>query len=126
VVGDHERVRHLTESQALAALGRGARVEQLLSSSNSPEVLEWLCISPRSEAVCLVRHRVQNLSTSDFRDVYEFPSIDPDEEYGEGVVLGRFTDAVEALAAARQLGARPDRWVNEGVVQDKAADVSAT
>lgn len=50
-------MRHLTQSQALASLGRGAAIEQLLPSLNSREMLEWLCLSPRSAGVYLTRHR---------------------------------------------------------------------
>lgn len=117
-------MRHLSEGQALAALRRGAAVEQLLSTPDRLETLEWLCLSPRSSETYLIRHRVHNVSTPEFRDVYEFPPVDPDEEHGEGVVLDRFANAVEAFAAAGEHGAQPDRWVNEGVVQDEAADVS--
>jgi hypothetical protein len=117
-------VRHLTESQAFAALRRGAAIEQLLSTPDRPERLEWLCLSPRSSEMYLIRHRVHNVIAPDYRDVYEFPPVDVEEDHGEGVVLGRFADAVAAFEAAGGHGARPDRWVNEGVVQDEAADTS--
>lgn len=124
VIGDDVRVRHLSEEQALAVLGRGSAIEQLLPAPDRPEVIEWLTISPRSAEVCVIRHRVHKASTPEYRDVYEFASIDPDEEYGEGVLLGCFADAVEAFAAAGSHGARPDRWVNQGLIQDEAADAT--
>lgn len=84
--------------------------------------MQWLCLSPRNEGIVLVKHRVEVVGNADFVDVYEFPAVDPDEEHGEGQALATFDRSVEALAASIEHGALPDRWVNEGVVQDEYAD----
>ena len=93
-------------------------------SETEPQVVEWLRLSPRSSAVGLARHRVQDVGNADFTDVYEFPSVDPDEEHGEGRVLAMFAGSAEAVAASVGHGARADRWVNDGMVQDEYADAT--
>ena len=118
-------MRHLTERQTLGALDRGRAVEQLLVPSTTDHtVIEWLRLSPQSSGVSLIRHRVQDVGSADFVDVYEFPPVDVDEEHGEGTVLATFAGSAEALAAATTHGARADRWVNDGVLQDEYADLS--
>ena len=118
-------MRHLTESQTLAALDRGRPVEQLLPQSEPDvSVIEWLRLSPRSAGVALVRHRVRDAGTPGFLDVYEFPAVDPDEEHGEGKVLEVFPGCAEALEASRKYGAQADRWVTDGMVQDEYADLT--
>jgi hypothetical protein len=121
-VGEDVVVRHLSESQAVGALRQGRAIEQLLTADSS--VVAWLRLSGRSSSVELARHRVQNVGSVDFMDVYEFPPTDIEEEHGEGVVLATFRDASEAFTASVNYGARADRWVNEGMVQDEYADAT--
>lgn len=90
-------------------------------SGPEPKVVEWLRLSPRSSGVELSRHRVQDVGRTDFLDVYEFPSVDPDEEPAEGKVLAIFSSSAEAVAVSVRHGARADKWVNDGVVQDEYA-----
>ncbi len=73
----------------------------------------------------LTRHRVEDIGGADFLDVAEFPPIDEDEEPGEGAAVGSFNDPAAAVAAAGDLGALPDRWVNEGLVGDDYGDAHA-
>jgi hypothetical protein len=56
--------------------------------------------------------------------VWEFSPADGRDSLGEGIDLAEF-DSPEALleAAARDHGASPDRWVNEGMVQDEYRDL---
>jgi hypothetical protein len=122
-VRHHEGVRHLSEQQALAALHRGAAIEQMLTRAETPSTIEWLRLSPGASGVVMTRHRVEDLRGMDRLDIYEFPSVDPDEAHGEGAVLGRFARGVEALAESATHGAHPDRWVNDGVIQDEYADL---
>lgn len=121
-VGEDVTVRHLSESQAVGALRRGGAIEQLLTADSS--VVEWLRLSGRSSIVELVRHRVRDVGSADFVDVYEFPPSDSEEEHGEGAVLATFRDAAEAVTASVNYGARADRWVNESMVQDEYADAT--
>jgi hypothetical protein len=118
-------VRHLSRQQSLAALGRGDAIEQLVSTGQTiVDTVEWLCLSPESSGFKLTRHRVQNIGDPDFLDVYELPPIDVDEELGEGLVVAICDDGALALDMAAQFGAVPDKWVNQGLVQDEYADRS--
>jgi hypothetical protein len=108
----------------MGALARGRGVEQLLASE--PTVVEWLTLSKDSTGITLRRHRVWEVGGHDFTDVSEFPSVDPEEDHGEGTVLATFTDGAEALTGSVEHGARADRWVNEGMVQDEYADATDT
>lgn len=118
-------MRHLTESQAVGALDRKRPIEQLLApASTDRATVEWLRLSPGSSGVTLVRHHVRDVGSVDFMDVHEFPPVDPAEEHGEGTIVATFAESTEALAASTQHGARTDRWVAEGVVQDEYADAA--
>ena len=118
-------MRHLTEKQAIGALDRGCPIEQLLvPSTTDHRTIEWLRLSPQSSGITLVRHRVRDVGIADFLDVYEFPPVDPDEEPGEGMDLATYAGSAEALVASAAYGARVDRWVNEGVLQDEYADLT--
>jgi hypothetical protein len=114
----------LSEDQARATLDQRRPIEQLLpvAGEGDEAVIEWQLLSPRTSGMVLVRHRVEDVGTADFLDVYEFPAVDPDEEHGEGRVLATFDGSSEALARSSEHGARPDRWVNGGVIEDEYAD----
>jgi hypothetical protein len=121
-IGDDRVVRHLTERQALGALDRGRCIEQLLAqSATDPSMIEWLRLSPQSSGVMLVRHRVRDVGTADYLDVYEFPPVELDEEHGEGSLLATLAGSAEALAASVEHGARADLWVMDGMIQDEYA-----
>lgn len=121
-LGDDRAVRHLTEKQAIGALDHGRSIEQLLARDSSG--VEWLRLSTRSAGVTLTKHRVLDVGSDDFKDVYEFPPVDAEEEHGEGIVLATFPNGAEALAACTEHGARLDRWVTDGMIQDEYADAS--
>ena len=121
-ISHDQPVRHLSERQARSTLDRDRPIEQLLPVTKGGEIVEWLCLSPRADGIALVRHRVKDVGSADFMDVYEFPSVDPDEEHGEGHVLATFDASSKALSRSGEHGARQDRWVTEGVIQDEYAD----
>jgi hypothetical protein len=116
-------VRYLTRDQALAALRRGAGIEQLLQPpTGDGGTVRWLSLARSDSELVLRLHAVHDEGTNDFFDVYEFTPVDEEEYAGEGTVIGQFRDPTEALDAASDKGARGDRWVNCGVVQDEYAD----
>jgi hypothetical protein len=117
-------VRHLTEHQVLAALRRGATVEQMLSRDLRAGSFRWMVARATEGGFVLRSHETRDDGSEDFLDVHEFRPVDADAPE-EGVVVGRFTDAASLLEAAAALGARPDRWVNEGLVQDEYGDLRA-
>lgn len=120
-------VRHLSEQQALAALRRGETVEQMLTAVlDETRVVSWLVVQPAAERAFAVRlHRVtdEDVVEPDFLDLYEFTPLDDNEPIGEGHLVGEFPEAEHALSAAASLGARGDRWVNGGLVQDEYFDL---
>jgi hypothetical protein len=120
-VGDDGGVRHLSEQQTLSALRRGASVEQMLTHSFSERSVRWLVALPEVDGITLRLHHVRNDGDADVLDVYEFHPVDEEEYVGEGRVVGHYPDAETVLEAAGVMGARPDRWVNAGVIQDEYA-----
>jgi hypothetical protein len=79
--------------------------------------VKWLAISPAADGRFeLTIHHVRNEGSSSFFDVHEFSPVDDDEYLGEGRVVEHCVDIEAALKAAEKLGAPPDRWVNEGVI----------
>lgn len=119
------RRRHLTVQEGVAALRRGRQIEQWLGADqleDGPTAIGWLTASRRGTSFALVRHRVRDVWTPDFFDVTVFPAVDEQEEFGEGVVLADASDPEQLLEQAVAHGADPERWVNQGVVQDEYRD----
>lgn len=115
--------RHLTFHEASSALQRGATVEQFLERRPAPSghVIRWLSVEPARSGTYQVRCcESLDVGGVDFADVYEFPSVDA--EFPDGRTWS-FATRAEALAwAAHPLGAVPDRFVNQGVIQDEYLD----
>ncbi len=119
--------RHLVRASAVAALRRGRGIEQLLEvePSRNAGSVKWLAISPAADGRFELRfHHVRNEGSSSFFDVHEFSPVDDDEDLGEGRVVERYEDSDAAVQAAERLGAAPDRWVNEGVIDAEYMDAS--
>ncbi|MEQ7011335.1 hypothetical protein ABN028_34735 [Actinopolymorpha sp. B17G11] len=116
-------MRHLTEQQARAALKRGAAVEQVLSASLEAGTVEWVRAHPAGASLVLHLHRTLDEGSTDFLDVYEFSPTDEEEEFGEGLRVGEYPSTESLFQAAADLGARPDRWVNDGLVQNEYLDL---
>lgn len=123
-------MRHLTPATAISALGRGREIEQFLGGASDGEVssITFVTISPRGDTFRVSVHEVLDVGTEDFIDVTEFPPpIDEGEYVGEGRLLGTGASPADAIALAGSIvAARPDRWVNQGVVGDEYADYRRT
>jgi hypothetical protein len=122
------RMRHLHPSFAEGALRRGVTITQLLPDSadvGKRRTITWLRASRRTEGhYVLGRHYVFDEGSPDFIDVWEFSSVDDDEDLGQGVDLAAFDSPAALLAAATSdWRADPERWVNEGVIQDEYRDL---
>jgi hypothetical protein len=112
--------RYLHPTAVGATLDRGKGVQQLLSVGQG--TVSWLTISPsRDGRFVLSLHHVVDIGAGEFFDVSEFPPVDESEDHGEGREAGAFDDAGEALDVAGTLGATPDRWVNEGMIDAEYA-----
>jgi hypothetical protein len=113
----------LTREQAAAALRRGAAIEQMLSTSLSGGSFRWLDARATGEAVTLRLHETVDDGSDGFLDVYAFRSVDEDDDYGAGVIIGEFRSVAAALEGAGEVGAVADQWVNAGVIQDEYCDM---
>jgi hypothetical protein len=101
-------------------------VEQLLGLALTPEslrVVRWMSMSVVGDLVELRLHEAEDVGTDDFADVSAFPSIDADDdEFGEGKVVASGDDVSALLSIAVSNGASPDRWVNQGLIDDEYLD----
>lgn len=122
--GYGKRVRHVTLEQAARTLRRGKEVQQLLPSEphDGRPTVRRLAIGPEDESFVVRLHRVFDPGDPAFLDISEFEPVDANEEVGEGVEVARDSLPEGALATAAQHGAVPDRWVNQGLVENEYAD----
>ncbi len=67
-------------------------------------------------------HEVEDIGSSEFADVTTFPSVNPDEEFGEGVVIASSHDLDGLLEVACARGASPSQWVNFGIIGEEYLD----
>lgn len=119
-------VRHLTERQAVSALERGATIEQMLSSDLDGGSFRWLSAAREDDVLVLRLHETCDDGGPDFLDVYDFTAVNPDDEFGTGVAVASASDATELIGIAVASGARVDRWVSGGVIQDEYSDLLLT
>ncbi|TRO58161.1 hypothetical protein [Streptomyces sp. IB201691-2A2] len=123
----HDEMRHLTPAFALGALHRGKQIEQFLGGieRDGRRGLRWIAVSPGRAGVSVYLSEVEDIGTDTFRDVTEFPPLDPeDEDWGKEI--GTLASPEEALRLAeRELGADPAHWVNQGIVCDEYHDFQA-
>lgn len=116
-------MRHLATAFALGALRRGKQIEQFLGPIDSDrDGLRWIALSPSATGITIYLGEVEDVGTDTFLDVTEFPPLNPDDEtWGREIaVLSTPQDAM--YLAERELGADPERWVNQGVVCDEYQD----
>lgn len=104
-------------------LRRGAPIEQMLTENLNERVLRWCSVRRSGVRFALTIHDVRDDGDDDFLDVYEFRTVDDEEVVGEGRLVGTYSDVASVLRAAGAIGARADRWVNAGVIQDEYASL---
>ena len=121
-----EHVRHLTERLLLGALRRGCSVEQFLGACGTPHRpgVRHAEVRPADGRFEVWLHEAEDVGGENFLDLTGFPPLDPDDEETEfGRLLGTARDPAAALRiAAQHCGTGPERWVNQGVVQDEYRD----
>ncbi len=131
--------RHLTPGEAEAALRRGASIQQFLGFADledGRDTFWYLEISPRRDEIAVYAQHVFDEGHETFGDVGEFSPVKEWDPFDELVLPDDFTrdpsvtvfsTAGEALAHTLiQLGARPDRWVNSGLIDDEYTDARHT
>ncbi|GAB3989787.1 hypothetical protein GCM10029978_115830 [Actinoallomurus acanthiterrae] len=120
-------MRHLTRAFASGALHRGKEIEQFLGGIKDGDRhgIRWVALAPGRDGITVYLSEVEDVGTDTFLDITEFPPLDPDEETW-GKLVAVVTTPEEALdLAERALGARPGRWVNQGVVCSEYHDYRA-
>jgi hypothetical protein len=120
-------MRYLTRTFTLGALRRGKQVEQFLGGihDGDRQGIRWIALGPGRHSITIYLSEVEDIGTDTFWDIDEFPPLDPEDETW-GKKIAEVTTPAEALdLAERELGARPDRWVNQGVVCSEYGDYRA-
>lgn len=115
--------RYLTESNLLAALRRGATVEQLLGIrlDEGDRVLSWIEIDADRQGRYVVSiHQVFDDEIDGLCDVREFEPFNPDQPYG---CCRQFDAAEDALQHAIGLGASVHKFVNKGLLGEEYRDL---
>ncbi|MEU1415534.1 hypothetical protein [Streptomyces sp. NPDC005731] len=119
-------VRYLAETFALGALRRGRSIEQFLgptSSHDRPRV-RYVEVIPAGTRYEVYLHTLEDAGHETFKDVVEFPPLDPDDDEEEfGRLVATRDSPPAALAAAEEAtGALREKWVNVGMVQAEYHD----
>ncbi|MFF4232401.1 hypothetical protein [Streptomyces sp. NPDC001820] len=117
-------MRHLTRSFAVGALRREKQIEQFLGGFEHEgiQALRWLALGPGRDGITIYLSEVEDVGTATYTAIDHFPPLDPDEETW-GKVIATTPTSEEALdLAENELGAQPDRWVNQGVVCSEYRD----
>ncbi|MFP8906237.1 hypothetical protein [Streptomyces atacamensis] len=113
-------MRYLTESFAVGALRRGQGIEQFLGPVGSGDVpaVSWVSVEPTRRGFVVRLHTVEDTGGEDFRDLLEFPPLDPDEEFGREIAV--VNDPSNAMAVAEdRTGALREKWVNAGMAGEE-------
>lgn len=113
--------RRMTPQQAEFAVRRGAGVAQLLGAGapvDGRATLSWVTATGTGPFTLTVIHAFDERDPG-FTDIVEFGAVDPDAEPER-----HSFDTADQLVgyADSALGARPDRWVNESVIDAEYAD----
>ncbi len=118
--------RYLSQFDVHQKLKNGRTIEQWLSvrDDGDDRVIKRISIHrERHGEYAATLFETYDQGNQSFIDVYEFQSIEPDEPYG---LMKAFDDWESALAyVTTELGANPDRFVSEGMIQDEYKDFIA-
>lgn len=113
-------MRYLDQQQINTNGSLGKPLEQWLGIREEDDytVLKWIIIEKEKDGSYSVVYKESlDEGDEDFTDIYEFSALDPDEAFG---VINSFTTFQEALYfSIKEYGAKMDRFVNSGVIQDE-------
>jgi hypothetical protein len=110
-------MRHLVPAFAEAALNRGAQIDNLLPATPGFPV-RWLSAWQSQGLFVLHMYELDIPVPDGFYDLSAMVSDEMDEKSE----IGRYAEAESLLIAAESLGGAPDRWVNQGLVNDEYLD----
>jgi hypothetical protein len=117
------RVKFLLEGQTLSQLISGRAVEQWLGHDDHGRyrVIRWIRIDPgKDRKFNVALFESFDDGTLNFLDVYAFERVDPDALSGTIAVFDSAELAVQF--AVVEYGAKMDRFVGSGCIQDLFAD----
>lgn len=116
-------MRHLLRAHIESALKRGKEVEQFLLGfeHEGRKAISWLTIRCADSGYTLLHHKQYDEGSSDFCDVYEYEYIDLPEYRYEPKHLD-FDTLDEVFEEASKIGAKENKWVGHGMVQDEYHD----
>ncbi len=100
-------------------MNRGASIEQFLGGcvANDQRIIRWIEVRPKEKVYEVWFFEVVDHGSLEFLDIYEFGTEDIERP------VQKCQTSREALAYAQQrLGAKPDRWVDQFVVQNEYED----
>ncbi len=116
-------MRYLNHTQSLEALRSGRPIEQFLLPREEPtyRMLRFLRIDKeRTGKYSTAFFEVFDEGDENNLDLYSFGLIDPDLPYG---AITTFSTPEEAINfSIETLQADPDKFVNQGVIQDEYGD----
>jgi hypothetical protein len=118
-------MRHVSPTFLDSTLRRGASLEQFLGSINAEaeRLVRWIGIRPAKDCLELWQFIAPDLGDEEHLDLYDFLAAEADE--GAGIpeeLIGTFDTAEDAFSCAGELGAQPNRWVNQFVLQEEYLD----
>ena len=112
-------MRYLTDLQKVGLHNAGRIIEQIfpLRIEGEIDVVEFMSIEKIKDGSASVNHCVfEDIGSVDYCDIYSFYALDPDEPEGKQSVFDNYEDAMRYCLEV--LGASPDKWLGEGVIQD--------
>jgi hypothetical protein len=112
-------VNYLTEYQISSQLRSNRPIEQWIKSYYVDDVyfIKYIKVLNDRRSGCYVWiSEVEDVGDENYIDVYSFPGIDPDEPEGFSVDFESIEDCLQYCY--EKLGAKPDKFVGSGMIQD--------
>ena len=107
-------MRFLLFDEIANALGRGKSVEHYLGEGAYPMSISWVELRPTGDLIEIWFFEVEDVGHSEYIDLYSFPDTGNSNQDPAASV----DSLTEAITLAQQLfEAKPDQWVNQGVIQ---------
>jgi hypothetical protein len=111
-------MKFLTSDQAIDRLRMGRAIEQWLGHATFPTYrsIKWLRIDREvAGTFSLAIFEAFDDGNTSMLDIYSFEPVDPDLPNGSVFI---FETPEEAIAAAIERGASPEKFVGSGLIQD--------
>ena len=93
-----------------------------MGRGTTPGSIHWVELRQSDDQIEIWSYEVEDVGDSEYIDLYSFPETGNTTDAPLGVV----ESAAAAVAFAQsQFAAAPDRWLNQGVIQDLYAATKA-